>query len=224
MIIRSLKFVRATLDPSGFPKTAWAEVAVAGRSNVGKSSLLNTLFEWKNLARISKAPGKTRSINFYAVNDRFHLVDLPGYGYAKVSIEMRRAWMRAIHSYIASRPTLAGVVQLIDARHPPTEDDLSMIARLVESGRPFIVVFTKADKVSRSERGRVANDFNAGLAGLSAHARSLEGAGSKAKGVRPRKEVDIEAIFFSAKTGEGREELWSWILARIEGADGAKER
>jgi len=223
VIIRSLKFVRAALEPSGFPKTSWAEVAVAGRSNVGKSSLLNTLFERKNLARISKAPGKTRSINFYAVNERFHLVDLPGYGYAKVSVEMRRAWMRAIHAYVAGRPALAGVVQLIDARHPPTEDDMAMLARLVESGRPFIVVFTKADKIARSERRRVAHDFNDALAGLSAHARALDGAGSKAAAGKTAKAVDIEALFFSARTGEGRDELWSWILARIEGARGAKE-
>jgi GTP-binding protein len=113
------------------------------------------------------------------------------------------------------------VVQLIDARHPPTEDDLSMLARLVESGRPFVVVFTKADKISRSERGRVARDFDEALAGLSAHTRALRGAGAEAGSYQAPRAVDIDALFFSAKTGEGKDELWSWILARIEEAGGA---
>jgi GTP-binding protein len=214
--IRSLRLACATLDPSRFPKSPRAEVAVSGRSNVGKSSLLNVLFERRNLARISKDPGKTRSINFYTVNDRFLLVDLPGYGYAKVSIDLRNAWMRTVHSYIEKRDTLTGVVQLIDARHPPSTDDLSMIARLIESGRPFIVVFTKADKVTRAERRRVVDAFRARFADISVFVRSLDTQSSKETKRRASHTVDVEALFFSARTGEGKEKLWSWILERIE--------
>ena len=193
------------------------EVAISGRSNVGKSSLLNTLFERRNLARISKDPGKTRSINFYAVNDRFYLVDLPGYGYAKVSLETRTAWTRVVHSYLEKRAAVAGVVQLIDSRHAPTKDDLSMIARLIESARPFIVVFTKADKVSKSERQRVAGEFRAHFENISAFVPPSEAGSPKGAKVRPSRVVDVEAVFFSARTGEGKRELWSWIVDRIQG-------
>jgi len=228
--IRSLRLASATLDPKRFPKSPWREVAVSGRSNVGKSSLLNTLFDRKNLARISKDPGKTRSINFYAVNDRFYLVDLPGYGYAKVSLETRAAWTRVMTAYLEKRAAVAGVVQLIDSRHAPTKDDLTMMARLIESARPFIVVFTKADKVSKPERARVASEFRKRFADLSAYAPGAgsepggtaapglgEGPAESGAGPRESRSVDVEALFFSSRTGEGKEALWRWILERVEG-------
>ncbi len=202
--IRSLAVACTTLDPARFPRSPWAEIAVAGRSNVGKSSLLNALFERRNFARISNEPGKTRTINFYAVNDRFYLVDLPGYGFARLSARTRESWTKLIVSYLEGRPSLAGVVQLVDARHAPSAEDAAMIGRLVSARRQFLVVFTKADKISRSERPRTVAAFNERLAGVARIGGSAEGPA-----------VEVPAIFFSAKTGEGKEELWSWIEARV---------
>jgi GTP-binding protein len=213
--IRSLNVARTTLDPARFPNSPWAEVAVAGRSNVGKSSVLNTLFERKNYARISKDPGKTRTINFYTVNDRFYLVDLPGYGFAKISAETRAGWVKVIHGYIESRPTLAGVVQLIDARHEPSREDVAMIERLVASERQFIIVFTKADKIPKAQRFRTVRDFNgclAGVARIDVSGKDHSGAGT---GIEPLAGVSVPWIFFSAITGEGKEDLWRWISERI---------
>jgi len=211
----SLRIACTTLEPSQFPNSPWSEIAVSGRSNVGKSSLLNTLFERKNLARISNDPGKTRTVNFYAVNDRFYLVDLPGYGYARVAAAARQQWARTIRSYIEGRETLRGVVQLIDSRHAPSEEDRVTSVRLIENGRPFIVVFTKADKISRSERSRVVREFNESLEGTGLAVRVAP----KGPPLGGRDETvaapESTALFFSAKTGEGREELWRWISERI---------
>ena len=215
MKIRSLKVACTTLDPARFPNSPWAEVAVAGRSNVGKSSLLNTLFERKNYARISKDPGKTRTVNFYTVNDRFYLVDLPGYGFARISAETRTAWTKVIYAYIESRPSLAGVVQLIDARHEPSKEDVGMIERLVAGERQFIVVFTKADKIPRAQRFRTVRDFNeraAGVARIDVSGTERSRGGTDAEGGAV---VAVPAIFFSARTGEGKEDLWRWISERI---------
>jgi GTP-binding protein len=195
MKIRSLAVACTTLDPARFPKSPWKEIAVSGRSNVGKSSLLNTLFERKNFARISNEPGKTRTINFYAVNDRFYLVDFPGYGFARLSAETRRSWLAVIETYIETREALAGVVQLVDARHAPSREDVERIAHIARSGRPFIVVFTKVDKISRDDRFRAVRELN----------ESVSGAVGAA----------VPTIFFSAKTGEGKEDLWRWIAERI---------
>ena len=195
MKIRSVNIACATLDPKRFPRSPWAEIAVSGRSNVGKSSLLNTLLGRRDIARTSKEPGKTRSINFFAVNDRFYLVDLPGYGFARVGAELRAKWLGVMARYIGEREGLAGIVQLIDARHPPSRDDAAMIDLVARSGRPLCVVFTKADKISRNERRRAMNDF-AALCGASAAGAPL--------------------VFFSAETGEGKDEIWRWIEERLE--------
>ncbi len=195
MKIRSLAVACTTLDPARFPRSPWKEVAVSGRSNVGKSSLLNTLFERKNFARISNEPGKTRTINFYTVNDRFYLVDVPGYGFARLSADTRKSWLAAIDGYIERREALAGVVQLVDARHAPSKEDVERISLIARSGRPFIVVFTKVDKISNPDRFRAVRELNESVDGI----------------------VDIAEppIFFSAKTGEGKEDIWRWIAARI---------
>ena len=215
MKIRSLNVARTTLDPARFPNSPWAEVAVAGRSNVGKSSVLNTLFERKNYARISKDPGKTRTINFYTVNDRFYLVDLPGYGFARISAETRAGWVKVIHGYIESRPTLAGVVQLIDARHEPSREDVAMIERLVASERQFIIVFTKADKIPKAQRFRTVRDFNGCLAGVARIDVSGKDHSKAGTGIEWLAGVSVPSIFFSAITGEGKEDLWRWISERI---------
>ena len=127
MKIKTLTLARTVLDPEQFPRAPWKEIAVSGRSNVGKSSLLNTILGRKNIARVSKEPGKTRTVNFFLVNDRFYLVDLPGYGYAKFAAEMRKRFRRLIVDYLEQRDSIGGVVQLVDSRHPPMKDDLLMI-------------------------------------------------------------------------------------------------
>ena len=210
MKIRSLAIACSTLDPSRFPKSPWAEVAVSGRSNVGKSSLLNILFERKNFARISKDPGKTRTINFYAVNDRFYLVDLPGYGYARVAVKARKAWAHVVEQYIEERRALAGVVQLIDARHAPSADDCIMITRLIESRRQFLVVFTKSDKIPRAERSRALRDFQKSFEDI---VLAFPAAKQHDAVVPPSDsgKLTVPALFFSSETREGKEELWDWI-------------
>jgi GTP-binding protein len=221
MKIRSLAVACTTLDAARFPRSPWKEIAVSGRSNVGKSSLLNTLFERKNFARISNEPGKTRTINFYAVNDRFYLVDLPGYGFARISAETRKDWLKTIDAYLESRPALAGVAQLVDARHAPSKDDVERIERIARSKRPFIVVFTKVDKISKADRFRAVREFNESVSGIARVAGmekrrngAEETAGERA--VAPDESDAAPALFFSAKTGEGRDELWRWIAARVK--------
>ena len=140
--------------PAQYPPDGPAEIAFAGRSNVGKSSLLNLLTGRKNLARVSGAPGKTRTINFYRINDRFRIVDLPGYGYAKVSKSVTEDWGQMMERYLGTREGLRCVIQLVDIRHAPTRQDLQMYEYLRHYGLDGIVVATKADKVSRNEQAK----------------------------------------------------------------------
>ena len=153
MEIREVSFRGAALSASTRPQDWIPQVAVAGRSNVGKSSLLNWLFG-RTVARVAKAPGKTRTLNFYLVNSSFYLVDLPGYGYARVAKTLRSQWGRELERYLSQERRLAGVVSLVDIRHPPTPLDLELNRMLQAMGHPFIVVLTKADKVGRSQRAR----------------------------------------------------------------------
>lgn len=140
--------------PAQYPPDGPAEIAFAGRSNVGKSSLLNLLTGRKNLARVSGAPGKTRTINFYRINDRLRIVDLPGYGYAKVSKSVTEDWGQMMERYLGTREGLRCVIQLVDIRHAPTRQDLQMYEYLRHYGLDGIVVATKADKVSRNEQAK----------------------------------------------------------------------
>ncbi|MCQ2547079.1 MAG: ribosome biogenesis GTP-binding protein YihA/YsxC [Clostridia bacterium] len=139
------------VKPSQYPPENLKEIAFAGRSNVGKSSLLNLLTGRKNLARVSGSPGKTRTINFYIINDEFRIVDLPGYGYAKVSKSVSEGWGEMMEKYLESRPNLLKVVQLVDIRHAPSRQDVQMYDYLRHFGLDGIVVATKADKVSRNQ-------------------------------------------------------------------------
>jgi GTP-binding protein len=213
--ILSLRTVRTTLDAAQFPNSPWVEIAVAGRSNVGKSSLLNTLLDRRNFARTSKDPGKTRTINFYSVNDRFFLVDLPGYGYARISAEQRDSCVKVIYAYLETRQSLAGIVQLIDARHEPSREDERMIERLVTGRRQFIIVFTKADKIPRADRFRMVQQFNGSLAGIARIAQSASGCAGGPADSGSNGGIEVPAIFFSSKTGEGKDDLWCWIAERI---------
>jgi GTP-binding protein len=152
--IASVDFRCAALRAAQIPGEWFPHVAFAGRSNVGKSSLLNWLLR-RTLARVAKAPGKTRTLNFYLVNGTFYLVDLPGYGYAKVSGALRAEWTRELARYLEGEERLAGVVSLIDIRHGPTALDLELHELLHAAGRERTVVLTKADKVGRGQQARM---------------------------------------------------------------------
>lgn len=149
--INRSELVAVAVKPVQYPAENMAEIAFAGRSNVGKSSLLNLLTGRKKLARVSGAPGKTRTINFYEIDGDFRIVDLPGYGYAKVSKSISEDWGPMMEKYLSERPNLFKVIQLVDIRHEPTKLDIQMYDYLRHYGLDGVVVATKADKVSRNE-------------------------------------------------------------------------
>jgi len=151
MIIKKAALIAVAVKKDQYPEDNLPEIAFAGRSNVGKSSLFNLLVNRKNLARVSGSPGKTRTINFYEINERFRIVDLPGYGYAKVSKATSEGWGGMIEGYLKSRNGLVKVVQLVDIRHAPSNQDIQMYEYLKHYQLDGIVVATKADKVSRNE-------------------------------------------------------------------------
>ena len=154
MIIKKAELEAVAVKPSQYPENNLIEIAFAGRSNVGKSSLLNLLTNRRSLARVSGSPGKTRTINFYRINDTFRIVDLPGYGYAKASKSLTEGWGAMMEQYLENRENLKIVVQLIDIRHEPSKQDLQMYEYLRYFGLDGLVVLTKADKVSRNELGK----------------------------------------------------------------------
>ena len=180
--IREVSFRGSALKASDRPQEFFPHIAVAGRSNVGKSSLLNWLLR-QNLARVAKAPGKTRMLNFFLINRSYFLVDLPGYGYAKVGRALQEEWGRELGSYLATEERLAGVITLVDIRHGPTDLDLGLQELLLAHGRERLVVLTKADKVNRGKRASMQFQVQKQL-GLA----------------RPPTVVSI-------KTGEGRKDL-----------------
>ena len=207
MKIKSLELESTVLDYLKFPSSRMPEVAVSGRSNVGKSSLLNTLFNRKNIARVSREPGKTRTVNFFVVNGKFYLVDLPGYGYARVSKVQRQSWQRVIAGYLRQRETLMGVVQLVDARHDPTRDDLMLFQKLIDAEKEFLIVLTKADKLKRSQRARQVAALRSYFEGI-----SIGPAGGTDEDGEP---FEVPFVFCSAVTGEGKDVIWKWIAERI---------
>ncbi len=177
--------------PDQFPSGSQPEVAFAGRSNVGKSSLINRLVGRRKLAHTSSTPGRTRTLNFYRLNGAFRFVDLPGYGYAKVSKDVQESWWELVEKYLCERPQLRGVVHLVDSRHPPTPLDSELREFLSDLGLASVLVLTKADKLNSKERATA----HAGLSGL---------------GVLPS-----DVRFFSATTGEGTGPLWQAIEALL---------
>ena len=189
MKFHSAEFVMSVGFVRQLPRDGMAEIAFAGRSNVGKSSLINRLFNRKNLAKTSNTPGKTRTLNFYAVNRRYYFVDLPGYGYAKRSQRERQAWGKLIENYVRDRPSLKGFVQLIDARHDPSREDLQMIDWLLNGEKPFLVVATKADKLSGN---KLRNRLDQTRRILAFHG-------------------NFDLLPFSATTGRGKDAVWRWI-------------
>ena len=151
MIIKKAELEAVAVKPSQYPEDNMIEIAFAGRSNVGKSSLLNLLTNRKSLARVSGSPGKTRTINFYRINDEFRIVDLLGYGYAKASKSLTEGWGEMMEKYLETRQGLRVVAQLVDIRHAPSKQDVQMYEYLRYYGLDGLVVLTKADKVSRNE-------------------------------------------------------------------------
>jgi GTP-binding protein len=151
MKVISSEIVISAVKPDQYPETDLPEFALAGRSNVGKSSFINKMLNRKGLARISSKPGKTQTLNFYVINEVLHFVDVPGYGYAKVSKSERAAWGKMIETYLTTREQLKAVIQIVDLRHPPTEDDVMMYDFLKHYEIPCIIVATKADKIPKGK-------------------------------------------------------------------------
>jgi GTP-binding protein len=151
MEIKQSEFITSAVKPSQYPEDEMVEVAFVGRSNVGKSSIINSLTNRRSLAKVSGTPGKTRLINFFLINNSFRLVDLPGYGYAKVSKVEKESWGQIIESYLLNRPQLKKVVLLVDSRHKPTGDDVLMYKWIKHYGHETLIVATKKDKLKKSE-------------------------------------------------------------------------
>jgi GTP-binding protein len=170
-------FLGSAAGPEGYPKADLPEVALAGRSNVGKSTLINALLNRKGLAKTSGTPGKTRLINFYDVDGRCHLVDLPGYGFARVAPREQAAWRRRIEGYLAGRKALKLVVLLVDIRHPPAATDRQMVAWLGHAKVPVLLVATKRDKLGRGAATKAAAALQADLGApvIAVSARKREG-------------------------------------------------
>jgi GTP-binding protein len=195
MKIATVEYAGTVVAKGAPPPDTLPQVAFSGRSNVGKSSLINVLLKRtrNKIARVSATPGKTQALNFYRVNDTFFLVDLPGYGFARVPEAMRDAWSRLIEGYLSESRELRGVVHLVDARHKPTKHDKQMVSYLSELGVPSLIVMNKIDKLKRSERA-------------GAFKRAMEELGVE----------EGQLLSFSSKTGEGRDELLGALEALIE--------
>ncbi len=196
MNIQSAEFITGAADWSGLPEDGRPEVAFIGRSNVGKSSLINALLFRKNLARTSKTPGKTQQFNYYLINNRFYLVDLPGFGYAKVSKKERERWARFIEDYLNVRSTLRGVVHLVDSRHAPTRKDEDVFAFMKGFDVPYTVALTKVDKLSNNQ-----------------HTKSV------ARAKKALKQMGLEApvVPTSSEDGRGCKEVLRWMEPLIRG-------
>ncbi|MFZ7102286.1 MAG: ribosome biogenesis GTP-binding protein YihA/YsxC [Peptococcaceae bacterium] len=193
MIIKNSEFVISAVSKKQYPEEGLPEIALAGRSNVGKSSLINKVINRKNLARTSGKPGKTQTLNFYLINQEFFFVDLPGYGFAKVAAGIKEQWAKFIEEYLAHRENLKGVIHIVDIRHPPTNDDVIMYDWLQHYEFPTLVAATKADKISRGQYQK--------------HLKQIRDT------MKLPKEQSV--VIFSALTGEGVEEVGNWLSTII---------
>ena len=193
MKITSAEFVTSATKPSQYPPARLPEVAFAGRSNVGKSSLINTLVNRKRLVKTSSTPGRTRLINFFDINERIGFVDLPGYGYAKVPVSVKKTWGPMIETYLSTRRTLKGVVVILDIRRTPGQEELNLLGWLRHYSITAILVLTKTDKLSKNKQAQKHDLI----------AQVLE------------RDKD-EFILFSAKSRRGRDALWQAILSLID--------
>jgi GTP-binding protein len=196
MKIDSVGFVTSAGRATECPEDGRVEIAVSGRSNVGKSSLLNSLFGRKSLVMVSNKPGKTQRLNYFLVNDRFHVVDLPGYGYAKAPEALRHQWRQMMQEYLRTRRQLLAVIQLVDARHEPSREDREMVRWLQLEQMPFCLVASKIDKLGQTRRPPA----------LRVIVNTLELPG------------DQPLVPYSSHTGEGRAALLSWIERTLDAA------
>lgn len=196
MIIKNAEFIISAVSPKQYPSDNLPQIALAGRSNVGKSSLINKFINRKNLARTSSKPGKTQTLNFYRINnDQFYFVDLPGYGFAQVSQSVKAEWGKFIDRYLSSCAEVQGVIQIVDIRHAPSKDDVNMYEWLISKGLPTLVVATKADKVSKGQWQKQLKLIKTTMNTL------------------PNQEI----IVFSAENGQGLQELQNWVENKVTG-------
>jgi len=193
MIVKTAEFVTSAVQPPQYPPPDHPEFAFAGRSNVGKSSLINKLVNRKRLVKTSNTPGRTQLINFFLINDNLSFVDLPGYGYARVPMAVKKQWGPMVEAYLESRTTLMGVVLLVDIRRLPRQEEHDLIHWLEDHRRPYQIVVTKADKLSRNKQVRPLRQITEQFA----CARE-------------------DLLLFSAKTGQGVEALWRALDAMIK--------
>ena len=194
MQITKAKFIISSPNLKLCPPTSMPEIAFLGRSNVGKSSFINSICNMKKLAKTSSTPGKTRLINFFEINEKFMFVDLPGYGYAKVSKGEKQRWAELMEGYFNQDRNFCLVVQIVDMRHAPSKEDMDMISYLYEKGLPFIIVFTKKDKLKKTQQIKRLEELKEELAGFE----------------------DVPKFPFSAITGEGAEEIRAYITGCVE--------
>ena len=194
MLFRSAEFTIGAVRAADLPTNGQPEIAFSGRSNVGKSSLINRLVQRKKLARTSSTPGKTQQLNYYWINGDFYFVDLPGYGFVQGGVGLREKLGRMVQGYVEKREPLRAVLQLIDMRHGPTDLDRMMISWLKEVNTPFLLVFTKADKLSRNKQKILFNRLES--------EETLAG---------------ISFVPFSAVSGQGRDDIIGWIKDTLRG-------
>ncbi|KYG58103.1 ribosome biogenesis GTP-binding protein YihA/YsxC [Planococcus maritimus] len=193
MKVHNVELVISAVRPAQYPETELPEFALAGRSNVGKSSFINRLIGRKSMARISSKPGKTQTLNFYKIEEDLFFVDVPGYGYAKVSKSEREAWGKMIETYITSREQLRAVIQIVDLRHPPSKDDQMMYDFMKHYDIPCIIIATKADKIPKGKWDKHKKIVREGL----------------------DMEKGDPLIVFSSETGLGQEAAWAEIEKRM---------
>lgn len=186
----SARFVLSAYALEQLPSDRKPHIAFGGRSNVGKSTLMNTILGQKRLAKTSSTPGRTQALNVFEIDERYYFVDLPGYGFAKVPVKVKEAWGKLVDSYLTQCDDLAGVVSLWDARHDPSAQDLEFLGWLQDRGAPFLIVLTKADKLKRTHQAQLA------------------------KKIASR--YGVEPLLFSSVEGIGKRELWRWINSALE--------
>jgi GTP-binding protein len=194
MKITSAEFIKSAVWPPQYPPATMPEIAFVGRSNVGKSSLINTIVGRKNLAKTSNTPGRTQLINFFTINGALSFVDLPGYGFAKVSQSVKKDWGDMIESYLRERPSLAMVIFILDIRRDPSDDDLSLRDWLEDYKIPYLYILTKVDKLSNNQ--------------AITRARAIEKILNISAGIKP--------ILFSAKTQKGKGDIWQALDAHLQ--------
>ncbi len=193
MKVTSAEFLKSAFKEDDWPRDPKPEIAFLGRSNVGKSSLINSLLAVRGLARTSSTPGRTQSLNFFSINDRFRFVDLPGFGYARVPKDIKSSWGEMVATYLAKRRQLVLSIHIVDSRHEPTKQDLQLHEWLEDSNKPRLIVATKSDKLSNNELRK----------NLEHIARVLK---------------DDSVMAYSAKTGRGRDEVWRAIKSQLRDA------